>query len=107
MQEKVAKTEFDHATAINKIIRDSEEKTYTIRKALNEEVYKIKNNIAKTNLDKQTAISKATDNYIKARDENEASVIKKMTDASEAIIKKSDAIFDVLKKKEDYANTHI
>lgn len=107
LQEQVAKTEFEHTNAVNKIIRESEDKTYTIRKALNEEVYKIKNSIVKTTLEKKRAISKIQEDYMKARNENEKDFLKKMQDRADLVKKENDAIYDVLNKKEEYANNHI
>ncbi len=107
LQEQVAKTEFEHTNAVNKIIRDSEDKSYTIRKTLNEEVYRIKNSIIKTTLDKKKAIATATEAYLKARNDNEKETLKKMQDRADLVKKENDAIYDVLKKKEEYASTHI
>jgi hypothetical protein len=98
----VAKVEFDHTTAINKIINDSSEKSYTIRKKLNEDISAIKNSIITNKYERQTKIDEAIDEYQKSISENENSVLEKMNKANEVLSKNTTLLYDALSKKEQY-----
>ncbi len=79
---EVAKVEFDHTTAINKIINDSSEKSYKIRKELNDDIHAIKNSIIDNRLTRQANIDKAVDKYQNALKENELEVLDKIGKAN-------------------------
>jgi len=74
----VAKVEFEHTNAINKIINDSSEKSYQIRKKLNEDIHSIKNSIIDNRLTRQENIDKAIDRYQNSLKENELEVLEKI-----------------------------
>ena len=107
LEVEVQKVEFDHTTAINKIINGASEKSYTIRKQLNDDTNKIKNSIIDNRLTRQNNIDKAIDNYQKAIQDNEDDVLNKMQKANTVLSASTKAIYDTLKTKEEYGQDKI
>lgn len=107
LQVEVAKVEFDHTTAVNKIINDSSTKSYTIRKTLNDDIHKINNSIIDNRLSRVEKLNAVMDNYqkaIEANEENTLKLIKWSATALDDIVK---SMYDTLKTKESYGQDKI
>lgn len=85
LQVSVAKTEFEHTQAINKIIDWASEKSYSIRKELNNWIHEIQNSLIQNTTDRQNNIDKAIDTYQLNIKNNEADVLDKMNRANDAL----------------------
>lgn len=107
LEVEVARVEFDHTAVINEIINKSAEKSYTIKKDLNEEVFKLQNSIIDNRYDRQLKIDSAIDKYQNALKENELEVLEKMGKANDVLAKSVDNYYATLKTKETYAQTKI
>lgn len=102
-----AKVEFDHTATINKIIRDSEDTSYKLRQDLSKSIYDIRQNIVMNKLEKQEAMNKIAEDYKKARDDNEKSILDKLKAANGTLNDMLSGKIDTLKKQEDYSNSKI
>lgn len=107
LEVEVARVEFDHTAVVNEIINKSAEKSYTIKKELNEEVFKLQNSIIDNRYDRQLKIDSAIDKYQNALKENELEVLDKMGKANDVLAKSIDNYYSTLKTKETYAQTKI
>lgn len=107
LQVAVARVEFDHTKAINDIINTSVEKSYSIRKTLNDDIHTIKNSIIDNRMERQNKIDAAIDTYQKALSDNEEDVLDKMNKANDVMEKNTKSFYDTIKIKEDYANSKI
>ena len=85
LQVSVAKVEFDHTKVINDIIDKSSEKSYEIRKKLNEDIHTIKNSIIDNRFERQKNVDKAMDTYQQAIKDNEDDFFNKMNKANAVI----------------------
>lgn len=103
----VAKVEFDHTKVINDIINKSSDKSYEIRKKLNEDIHTIKNSIIDNRFERQKNIDKAIDTYQQAIKDNEDDVLAKMNKANEVLQKNVEWFYSTLKTKEEYNNNKI
>lgn len=103
----VARMEFDHTAVVNKIINDSAEKSYTIKKALNESTHQIQMSIIDNRFERQKKIDAAVDAYQNALKENELEMLSKMGKANEVLSKSVENYYSTLKVKEEYGQTKI
>ena len=103
----VAKVEFDHTKVINDIINNSSEKSYEIRKKLNDDIHTIKNSIIDNRFERQKNIDKAIDTYQEAIKANEDEVLDKMNKANDVLNKNVQWYYDRLKSQESYAKDKI
>ncbi len=100
LQVAVAKVEFDHTKVINDIINKSSEKSYKIRKDLNDDIHTIKNSIIDNRFERQKNIDKAIDTYQEAISNNEDEVLNKMDKANAVLQWNVDAFYSSLKVSE-------
>lgn len=107
LQVAVAKVEFDHTKVINDIINKSSDKSYEIRKKLNDDIHTIKNSIIDNRFERQKNIDKAIDTYQEAIKANEDEVLDKMNKANDVLTKNVDSFYANLKKKEEYNTSKI
>lgn len=99
---QVAKVEFDHTTAINKIVNDSSKRSYDIRKTLNDDIHKINNSIIDNRLSRVEKINAAVDAYQKAAEDNEANTLKLVQSAATTLDDITKSMYESLKVKESY-----
>lgn len=104
---QVAKVEFDHTTAINKIVNDSSNKSYAIRKTLNDDIHKINNSIIDNRLSRVEKINAAVDAYQKATEDNEANTLKLVQSAATTLDDITKSMYETLKVKESYSQDKI
>lgn len=104
---EVAKVEFDHTTAVNKIINDSSTKSYTIRKTLNADIHKINNSIIDNRLSRVEKLNAVMDNYQKATEENEENTLKLIKLSATSLDDIVKSMYDTLKTKESYGQDKI
>lgn len=102
-----AKVEFEHTTAVNKIITDAEKDSFKIRQDLSKSIYEIKLSMVKNKLEKQDATNKIMDDYIKAKEDLEKGFMEKLNWVNKALEEKVTSQYNILKTKETYANTKI
>lgn len=102
-----AKVEFDHTTAVNKIITDAEKDSFKIRQDLSKSIYEIKLSMVKNKLEKQESTNKIMDDYIKAKEDLEKGFMEKLNWVNKALEEKVTSQYNILKTKETYANTKI
>lgn len=102
-----AKVEFDHTTAVNKIITDAEKDSFNIRQDLSKSIYEIKLSMVKNKLEKQESTNKIMDDYIKAKEDLEKGFMEKLNWVNKALEEKVTSQYNILKTKETYANTKI
>ena len=107
LQVAVAKVEFDHTKVINDIINKSSDKSYEIRKKLNDDIHTIKNSIIDNRFERQKNIDKAIDTYQEAISKNEDEVLDKMNKANKTLQDNVDTFYGNLKKKEEYNTSKI
>lgn len=107
LQVDVAKVEFDHTKVINDIINKSSDKSYEIRKKLNDDIHTIKNSIIDNRFERQKNIDKAIDTYQEAISKNEDEVLDKMNKANKTLQDNVDTFYGNLKKKEEYNTSKI
>lgn len=107
LQVAVAKVEFDHTKVINDIINKSSDKSYEIRKKLNDDIHTIKNSIIDNRFERQKNIDKAIDTYQEAIKANEDEVLDKMNKANKTLQDNVDTFYSNLKKKEEYNTSKI
>lgn len=107
LQVEVAKVEFDHTTAINKIVNDSSKKSYDIRKTLNDDIHKINNSIIDNRLSRVEKINAAVDAYQKATEANEENTIKLVKGTATALDDIVKSMYETLKTKEGYTQDKI
>lgn len=100
LQVAVAKVEFDHTKVINDIINKSSDKSYEIRKKLNDDIHTIKNSIIDNRFERQKNIDKAIDTYQEAISNNEEEVLNKMNKANAVLQWNVDAFYSSLKVSE-------
>lgn len=104
---EVAKVEFDHTTAINKIINDSSTKSYTIRKTLNDDINKINNSIIDNRLSRVEKLNSVMDKYQKEVEANEENTLKLIKWAATTLDDITKSMYDTLKTKESYGQDKI
>lgn len=102
-----AKVEFEHTTAVNKIITDAEKDSFKIRQDLSKSIYEIKLSMVKNKLEKQESTNKIMDDYIKAKEDLEKGFMEKLNWVNKALEEKVTSQYNILKTKETYANTKI
>lgn len=104
---EVAKVEFDHTTAVNKIINDSSTKSYTIRKTLNDDINKINNSIIDNRLSRVEKLNAVMDKYQKEVETNEENTLKLIKGAATTLDDITKSMYDTLKTKEGYGQDKI
>lgn len=107
LQVAVAQVEFEHTKAINDIINNSSEKSYEIRKKLNEDIHAIKNSIIDNRFERQKNIDNAIDTYQEAIKTNEEDTLDKINKANDVLNKNVDGFYARLKTQETYTNEKI
>lgn len=104
---EVAKVEFDHTTAVNKIINDSSSKSYTIRKTLNDDINKINNSIIDNRLSRVEKLNAVMDKYQKEVETNEENTLKLIKGAATTLDDITKSMYDTLKTKESFGQDKI